>query len=200
MSTQIYYFSGTGNSLRIARELQNRLPDTSLVPIIASMKAGRITASAQNVGIVFPIHGFTIPIVVEDFIKRLNLTSTTYLFAVTSRMARQRVFGKINRITRKRGKTLDAGFGIQMPENYISFFEAPLPDEIARNEKEMLEKMDTMQTILINRKKYREPPMPLMARIVTGILFPIMIPILRVTRYMGLEKKFYSDLKCTGFR
>lgn len=198
MSTQIYYFSGTGNSLRIARELQKRLPSSVLVPIIASMKSDRISASAENVGIVLPIHGFSIPIVVEEFLKRLDLTSTTYLFAVTSRMARQRVFWKIDRITRKRGKTLDAGFGIQMPENYISFFEAPLPDEIARSEKEMLEKMDIIQTILINRQKYCEPPMPLMARIITGILFPIMIPILRATRYMGLENKFYSDEKCTG--
>jgi ferredoxin len=198
MSTQIFYFSGTGNSIRIARELQKRLPSSEIVPIIASMKADRIFATAENVGIVFPIHGFSIPIVVEEFLARLDLTSTTYLFAVSSRMARQRVFGKVNRITRKRGKTLDAGFGIQMPENYISFFEAPLPDEIAKDEKNMLEKMDMMEPLLLNRGKFKEPPFPLWARIITGILFPIMTPILHGTRYMGLEKKFYADEKCTG--
>ena len=34
MSTEIYYFSGTGNSLFIAKELQKRLPDSMLIPIV----------------------------------------------------------------------------------------------------------------------------------------------------------------------
>ncbi len=28
---EIYYFSGTGNSLHIAREIQKRIPDTTLI-------------------------------------------------------------------------------------------------------------------------------------------------------------------------
>ena len=33
MTIEIYYFSGTGNSLFIAQELKKRLPECSLVPI-----------------------------------------------------------------------------------------------------------------------------------------------------------------------
>jgi len=35
MSTEIYYFSGTGNSLHVAKELQKRLPETNLIPIVS---------------------------------------------------------------------------------------------------------------------------------------------------------------------
>ncbi len=38
MRTEIYYFSGTGNSLHVARELQKRLPNTKLVSVISALK------------------------------------------------------------------------------------------------------------------------------------------------------------------
>jgi flavodoxin len=39
MSTAIYYFSGTGNSLHVARELQQRLPESRLIPIVRLLAA-----------------------------------------------------------------------------------------------------------------------------------------------------------------
>jgi flavodoxin len=33
--TEIYYFSGTGNSLNVARELQKRIPKTDIIPIVS---------------------------------------------------------------------------------------------------------------------------------------------------------------------
>ncbi|HQE93577.1 MAG TPA: hypothetical protein PLH19_12095 [Anaerolineae bacterium] len=47
MSTQIYYFSGTGNSLHVARELEKRLPETSLVPIISVLKDEHIAENRK---------------------------------------------------------------------------------------------------------------------------------------------------------
>ena len=38
MNTEIYYFSGTGNSLFVAKELQKRLTDSNLIPIIGLLK------------------------------------------------------------------------------------------------------------------------------------------------------------------
>jgi hypothetical protein len=31
---EIYYFSGTGNSLHVAQEIQKRIPDTTLIPLL----------------------------------------------------------------------------------------------------------------------------------------------------------------------
>jgi len=38
MNTEIYYFSGTGNSLHVAKELQKRIPETNLIPIVSLLK------------------------------------------------------------------------------------------------------------------------------------------------------------------
>ena len=51
MAAEIYYFSGTGNTLHIARELQKRLPGSVLVPIVRALKGGTIKTGADMVGI-----------------------------------------------------------------------------------------------------------------------------------------------------
>jgi len=38
MKTEIYYFSGTGNSLHVARELQKRLTGAMLIPVIGALQ------------------------------------------------------------------------------------------------------------------------------------------------------------------
>jgi flavodoxin len=35
---EIYYFSGTGNSLYVAKELQKRIPESNLIPIVSLLK------------------------------------------------------------------------------------------------------------------------------------------------------------------
>ena len=56
MSTEIYYFSGTGNSLHVARELQKRIPETNLIPIVSLLNNNVIETNGETVGFVFPIH------------------------------------------------------------------------------------------------------------------------------------------------
>jgi len=83
-NTIIYYFSGTGNSLYVARELKYRLPSTEIVPILSVLKEGFTVCEAEQVGLVFPIYVSTIPKPVRAFIERINLSSIQYLFAVTT--------------------------------------------------------------------------------------------------------------------
>lgn len=56
MGTEIYYFSGTGNSLHVAGELQIRIPDTKLLPMVSLLNKNVIETKADIVGFVFPIH------------------------------------------------------------------------------------------------------------------------------------------------
>lgn len=51
MSTEIYYFSGTGNSFYVASELQKRLPDARLMPIVGFLDVGQTAATGFQVGV-----------------------------------------------------------------------------------------------------------------------------------------------------
>jgi len=53
MSTEIYYFSGTGNSLHVAKELQKRIPETKLIPMVSLLNRDIIETSAETVGFIF---------------------------------------------------------------------------------------------------------------------------------------------------
>lgn len=108
---EIYYFSGTGNSLHVAKELQKRIPGANLISIVNLLTKDGIETNGETVGFVFPIHGMTIPIPVKKFIKKLDLKSTKCIFAIATRAGTQhRAFIEIENILNKRGKGLVSYF------------------------------------------------------------------------------------------
>ena len=67
-NVEIYYVSGTGNSLHVAKELQKRILERNLIPIVSLLNKDRVKTNGEAVGLVFPIHGMTIPIPVKKFL------------------------------------------------------------------------------------------------------------------------------------
>jgi flavodoxin len=84
LSTDIYYFSGTGNSLAVARDIAEKTKG-KLIFIPAVMNEQSIKTEADSIGIVFPAymaHLYGIPLIVERFIKKLEDIDSKYIFAV----------------------------------------------------------------------------------------------------------------------
>jgi len=120
MSTEIYYFSGTGNSLAVARDLAEKMSG-KLISIPSVIGRESITPEADVVGIVFPVYnaGFIgIPRIVQRFVGKLENISAKYIFAICTYGGG---FGPTIRLmgelVRARGGRLAAGFGVQMPQN-----------------------------------------------------------------------------------
>lgn len=55
MKTEIYYFTGTGNSLVVARDLTKEL-NGELIAIPSVMSKETINIDAEVIGIVFPVY------------------------------------------------------------------------------------------------------------------------------------------------
>jgi len=81
---EIYYFSGTGNSLHVAQEIQKRIPDTTLIPLLSLLNEEAIELKADRIGLVFPIYLSSTPIPVREFIKKIHFKPEQFLFAVTT--------------------------------------------------------------------------------------------------------------------
>ena len=120
MKTTLYYFSGTGNSLTIARELNEKLENCELIPIAKAIKGDLPECSSEKVGFVFPLHYYGLPKIVFDFVNKLRLTEVNYVFAVVTKAGE--VDGvpliQLERILRTKSKTLNAGFFVIMPDNF----------------------------------------------------------------------------------
>ncbi|MFX1488449.1 MAG: EFR1 family ferrodoxin [Promethearchaeota archaeon] len=120
MKTTIYYFSGTGNSLKVAKDLSLILEDCEVVPMAKLWQNDHIATTSEKVGFVFPLHFWGLPLIVHDFIEKLRLHNTSYLFVVVTRSGDYNGIPliQIERILLSKSKTLSSGFFIRMPNNY----------------------------------------------------------------------------------
>jgi len=64
MKTTIYYFTGTGNSLNIAKNLSEKLDKCELVPIAKVWEDDHLASSAEKVGFIFPLYYAGLPKIV----------------------------------------------------------------------------------------------------------------------------------------
>jgi ferredoxin len=121
MKATIYYFSGTGNSLKIARDIAERLEECELVPIAKVWQQDQLASTSEKVGFIFPLYYFGLPKIVYDFINNIELAKSNYFFAVITRAgnADGAPLQQLDNILETKTKKLNAGFFIRMPNNFI---------------------------------------------------------------------------------
>jgi ferredoxin/flavodoxin len=124
MKTTIYFFTGTGNTLAVARdlarELERELGDTELVPIPSLIRQDEIVADVDAVGIAFPVYFLDMPGIVKEFIQKLRFTGKPYIFGIAT--CGERPGGalfNLKSLLLEKGAALAAGFAFVMPENFI---------------------------------------------------------------------------------
>lgn len=124
-TTNIYYFSGTGNSLAVARAIGEKL-HADLIPVTSTMDQESVDVEANVIGLVFPLYDFKPPDSIEGFVRKLNDIDAKYLFAVcTYGIAPAKSLKHLDGIARSRGGHLSGGFAVGMPHNGIGSIRAP---------------------------------------------------------------------------
>ena len=116
----VYYFSGSGNSFAVARDIADGI-DAELISIAAAIRSEKVKVSAEVVGIVFPDYQSSLPNIVKRFINKVEGLQGRYVFGVctyggagpglTMRYLEQLVESKDGKLA--------AGFAVSMPYNYI---------------------------------------------------------------------------------
>ena len=125
MNTELFYFTGTGNTLAIARDLARELGGAQLVSIPAALKTGPMT-EAERVGILFPVYMFGLPVIVAEFCRRLNAGRAEYLFGLANFGGMPgNALGQMKGIFAGRNMPFAAGYGVAMPGNYTPLYGAP---------------------------------------------------------------------------
>jgi len=124
MKTAIYYFSATGNSLIVAKDLAKGLGDAELIPINKAIKIPDATAY-DAVGFVYPVYMFGLPLIIVKFLKTVKIKFGTYIFSVTTSAGlKGRAHSLAKDILKKRGLDLANGFSVIMPGNYTPLYGA----------------------------------------------------------------------------
>ncbi len=121
MTTKIFYFTGTGNTLFVAKHIAEKLGDAAIEPIAGAKQV--IDSAVDAIGIFFPVCGWGMPKIVCDFVDGMENLQGKYIFAVCTYGGTLFASLKTTQARlRKKGFDLHAGFGIRMPVNYIPVF------------------------------------------------------------------------------
>ena len=139
MSHRIYYFSGTGNSLWVARKMKESFPEAELIPITNDLPIELETTGVQIagsddqeglvaveshqkkqniIGLVFPVYFTKPPRIVMNFIQKMP--NADYVYAVaTCGMIAGGVLNVLKNALLQRGITLSAGYIIPLTTNFV---------------------------------------------------------------------------------
>jgi Pyruvate/2-oxoacid:ferredoxin oxidoreductase delta subunit len=190
MENVIYYFTGSGNSLKIAKDLSLKLGNTRVVRITKKLiDSGKITVSGTT-GFVFPVYVSGLPIIIEAFVNRLNILNNPYIFAIAN-------FGEsvgislmqLDDLLKKKGKGLSAGFEILMPDNTQIMFPPGTKEEQDTCLKAQEEMIPDAASIISIRLIYTDL---IDAARKSGIKRP------HVFKPAEMAKAFYTDNKCNS--
>lgn len=117
MKRAVYYFSGTGNTLCVARDLAERL-HAELFPIVAFRSVDSVETDAEEVGLVFPVYYGDLPLLVREFAGKIAGLPGKRVFAVcTYGGAAMDSLRSLRRLLKERGGKLSLAFGVPMPQN-----------------------------------------------------------------------------------
>ncbi len=197
MLTELYYFSGTGNSLYLARETALRLrsavpgDQVDLISIASLSKEQRINSQADCIGVFFPVYFSDIPDIVCSFLERLSAHQVSYLFIVDNCGAVDgSVLSRARKITLGHGLPLSAGFRFLMPDNSVVF-----PTDVL-TEKKFLDAatlgLDEMATAIRERKQYFQMKAAFASPVLTVLMKRICFSVL------GFRDLRANPTLCTG--
>lgn len=191
---KIYWFSGTGNTLKIARTFSERLGGAELISIPRLDRSEDIVLSGETVGIFFPVYCLGVPSIITKFIERIKSADPdTYIYAVcTSGGMRGAALPMVEDDLAEKRIDLSAAFHIVMPNSYIPLSGAASEKRIAKLFAKAEKKVDEAITAINAFKRTR----PLR-------IFPIdtiqkFISRRAVGSLEGADKWFWTDDKCNG--
>ena len=118
----IFYFSGTGNSLKVAKDIASAIQDCEL---ISMGKLHKLSGTYERIGFVYPIYGGGMPGAVERFVKALDLLANknSFIFAVcTSGSGSAGGLTNISKIIGGKGGKLSYGESIGCFSNYVGMY------------------------------------------------------------------------------
>jgi ferredoxin/flavodoxin len=142
MKTIIFYFSGTGNCLKVAMAIAKELGNTE---IVSMGKTGNYTLSKEydSIGFVYPTYYWGLPKKVIEFIENMNPANNknAYYYSITTcgGNAVNAVYHIYELMLKRHGIKINYGEKLKMFSNYVNLYEMKAnADEITRKSDEKL--------------------------------------------------------------
>lgn len=195
----IFVFSGTGNSLHIAKKLQGEIGDTNLIKVNHTLLQSPIVIDANIVGFIFPVHYFGPPVIIRQLIHFIKTINAEYIFALaTNGGAVGNTLKIFSKLLKKKGASLQGAFSLLMPSNHIKMNETVMYG--VDNEVKLKNADNEIASIAETIKKKETTPYP--GDNIIFSLFSLFWNPIYVKQYKSktnkLDQNFVLSDNCTG--
>jgi ferredoxin len=201
-NVEIYWFSGTGNSLALARDLAVKT-GAQLTPLAPLIQSKTIISPAEAIGLVFPVYDFKAPAIIENFVTRFEGLGNKYLFALcTYGISPFKCLAGLKNQLAAKSIVLKAGFAVMMPHNAVGntgFSNADRNKALAEGKK----RIDYIAQVINTRQIMPvETELLFSALFLHGLLFKMIKPVipllLHTARYGWESLAFQINDRCSG--
>ncbi len=193
MKTTIFYFTGTGNSLKIAKDIASHLGDTALVPVRKAIKE-TVDLSADRIGLVFPVYMWGMPSIITEFSGKMKTGKEKYVFAVVTYGGMPgATLLYLSRALKKQGARLSAGFGIKMPGNYIPMYGAKSEEKQKKEFEKAEEKVQRIVDIIQKGDSRKPETSGFLVNTLSSVMYKFSMPHIH-----KMDKSFTVLEKCTS--
>ncbi|MBN2569650.1 MAG: EFR1 family ferrodoxin [Deltaproteobacteria bacterium] len=193
MPNQLYVYTGTGNSLWIARTLAEELGNSDVIPMSCNHRES-IVIPSEALGIIFPVHIWGLPHRVIDFVDTLAKDTPKYYFAIAVNAGQvAATLLQLKKLMSSRGLSLSSGFEIVMPSNYIPWG-GPGPEEKRmRKINDARKKIKNISPVIAKGEKRPVEKGPLWQNILFSLFYKLSF------RYVhSMDRSFWTDEKCNS--
>ena len=132
----IFYFTGTGNSLYAAKQL-----DPELISIPQAIHRDQLIFEADSIGIVCPVYGHEMPAMVKEFLKKAEFRTDYFYLVLTYGNIHGGAAELAEQELKSDGKRADYINTLKMVDNFLPGFD--MKEQIAIDpEKRVPQKVD----------------------------------------------------------
>lgn len=152
MKNCIYFFTGTGNCLKLAEDIGGSLPDSKIIAVRNGMDMN-VPSGCERIGFIYPVYYLGLPAIVERFIQdaRFPEQGGAYYFAVATYGA---IYGnsiqQLSQLLRKQNVTLNYGSTLKMFSNCVTLY------NMSKKVKEITEKSERDAIPIVRQIKEKQ--------------------------------------------
>ena len=193
MTTTIFYYTGTGNSLWTARRLASVLEGAQCVSLKLCTDE-KVACGVERIGLVFPVHIWGVPPPVVKFVRWLTVDPAQYLFGLAVNAGQPAAtLIQLESILREKQLCLSSGFSINLPSNYIPWGGAPAPGKQQKKFDAVIAKLNRIAAVVRGREEWPPEKGPFWQNWFLSALYRISVP-----HVAGMDKPFFADEKCSA--
>jgi ferredoxin len=147
----VFYFSGTGNCLKVAKDISKKLENCD---IVSMAKSFNFTKQYDSIGFVYPTYFWGLPKKVIEFVENIKLENNknVYFYAITTcgGTAGNAIYQLYELLFKKHGVKLNYGQKLKMFSNYVIMY------EMSQNINEITKKSNERLIPIINSIKSKK--------------------------------------------